>query len=121
MKIYTSCFGSLKNIPDTIIPVSIARFPPKWFAGAEIRDLAPSKKLLGQARSGRIDQAEYTTRYFAEIRERYSPETLVRQLARDFDDRDVVLLCFEKKGEFCHRRLVAAWLEDQLGIVVPEW
>ncbi len=26
-----------------------------------------------------------------------------------------------KKGEFCHRRLVARWLEENEGIIVPEW
>jgi hypothetical protein len=31
------------------------------------------------------------------------------------------LLCWEAPGKFCHRRLVAAWLEDALGIDVPEY
>lgn len=34
---------------------------------------------------------------------------------------DAILLCREKAGEFCHRRLVTAWLEESLGIEVPEW
>lgn len=33
---------------------------------------------------------------------------------------DVVLLCYEKPGQFCHRRLVAEWFEQELGLVVPE-
>jgi hypothetical protein len=31
------------------------------------------------------------------------------------------MLCWEAPGEFCHRRLVAEWLEGELGIQVPEW
>jgi len=31
-----------------------------------------------------------------------------------------VLLCWELPGQFCHRRLVAEWLEKNLLIEVPE-
>lgn len=31
-----------------------------------------------------------------------------------------VLLCWEKSGAFCHRRLVAEWLEDAVGEKVQE-
>jgi hypothetical protein len=34
---------------------------------------------------------------------------------------EAVLLCWEKPGEGCHRRLVAEWFEASLGVVVPEW
>lgn len=34
--------------------------------------------------------------------------------------KNVVLLCFEPNNEFCHRQLVATWLERELGITVPE-
>jgi hypothetical protein len=31
------------------------------------------------------------------------------------------MLCWEKPGEGCHRRICAEWLETALGIVVPEF
>ena len=34
--------------------------------------------------------------------------------------KDVVLLCFEEENEFCHRHLVATWLERSLKIEVKE-
>jgi hypothetical protein len=41
---------------------------------------------------------------------------------RVYDDlRGKILLCWEPPGVFCHRRMVAEWLEHKLGIVVPEW
>jgi len=33
---------------------------------------------------------------------------------------DAILLCWESFNVRCHRRLVAEWLEEKLGIVVPE-
>jgi uncharacterized protein (DUF488 family) len=39
-----------------------------------------------------------------------------------FDDlgEDAILLCWEAPCQFCHRRLVAEWLEKHLGVNVPE-
>lgn len=42
------------------------------------------------------------------------------------DLKDCVLVCFESSNDlytgkkFCHRRMVAGWLEEKLGIEVPE-
>ena len=47
--------------------------------------------------------------------------------AKVYDDlKDCVLVCFESPKDlasgkkFCHRRMVAGWIETELGIVVPE-
>jgi hypothetical protein len=34
---------------------------------------------------------------------------------------DAILLCWESFNVRCHRRLVAEWLEEKLGITVPEF
>ena len=31
-----------------------------------------------------------------------------------------ILLCYEESYDFCHRHIVACWLEDELGMMVPE-
>ncbi len=36
------------------------------------------------------------------------------------DGRGLVLLCFEKPGVFCHRRVFADWWTEQTGQHVPE-
>ncbi len=40
------------------------------------------------------------------------------------DPHEPVLLCWERppfsETTWCHRRLVAAWLERELGLIVPE-
>jgi hypothetical protein len=47
---------------------------------------------------------------------------LLERIAEDHDGERLVLLCFENvhRGEFCHRRWLAEWIEDRYGIVVPE-
>ena len=120
MKIYTSYFGFLKKVPPEILPVSIARFSPKWFSGKEMKPLAPEKKLLWQAKGGKISEEEYTRRYMNQIQKLFDPIILYGKFVTDFGGKDIVLLCFEKKGEFCHRRLLAEWLEAGLAISIPE-
>ena len=41
-KIYTSYFGNLLKLREKgIKPISIALLPPRWYAGDELRELAP--------------------------------------------------------------------------------
>jgi len=41
---------------------------------------------------------------------------------RLYEDLDgSILLCWENSDQFCHRHIVAMWLEKNLGIEVPEW
>jgi len=73
-------------------------------------DLAPTKEIMHIE-----DEARYRERYFAEILSKLDPA----KVAAELDGK--ILLCFEKpNGEFCHRRMVAEWLHDALGIEVPE-
>ena len=46
-------------------------------------------------------------------------QEVLDEIIRFFGD-DATLLCFEKAGEFCHRRLVAEWIEKGTGVEVPE-
>ena len=56
-------------------------------------------------RGGSINTEEYRRRYLGLIEERW---TKVREWLDGLKaEKDVILLCFEKEGEFCHRRLVA--------------
>jgi hypothetical protein len=45
---------------------------------------------------------------------------VVEDLASMIIGPEIVLLCWEAPGEYCHRRLAGGWLENELGIVVPE-
>ena len=36
-------------------------------------------------------------------------------------EHDCVLLCYEKPGDFCHRHILANWLEENFGFKVEEF
>ena len=77
------------------------------------RPLNPRREMLS------LPPAEYDVLY-AEILAELDPAQVWADLHRLAGDAEPVLLFFEKDATGCHRRLVARWLERELGIEVPE-
>ena len=103
-KIYTGQYG-----------ISIAIYPPIDWSGARFPALEPNRKTFFAKKAEQINEEEYKNRYFQETLSKLDPKEIYDRL------QNYVLLCWEAPGEFCHRRLVAKWLENRLGIEVPEW
>ncbi len=121
IKITTSYFANIKNLTN---PVSIARSEPKWFLASfkippVYKKLAPSWSLIGKAKQGKIGLEEYTGIYYQDVLNRCEPLSVIRELTKLFG-KECTLICWERPGVFCHRRLVAKWLEENTGLVVPE-
>ena len=113
MKIYTGNFGNEKKYRAAgLQPVSIARFN-RWFSGPKALNLAPTPAMI------HLPEHEYTP-LFEEILDKLSPAETLEQLEKLSGGKDIVLLCYEKEGEFCHRHLVADWLANSLGIEIKE-
>lgn len=111
----TSYFGNLKDIE---VPLSISRFPPTWYTGPELKLLAPTPAMLKAIHDGGSVH-DYTMEYCLRVLDHLDPKELYDAITDEYSD-EVVLLCFEKPGEFCHRRIVAKWFETSLKIQVPE-
>lgn len=101
--IYTSYFSSRKW--ELTKGVSIARYVKFW-QGKTYPSLFPSQKLLSDYKNGLIDEKEYERRYVSETLSKLNPKEVYEAL----DGK--VLLCYEKTGDFCHRHIVAKWLND---------
>lgn len=89
--------------------VSIALFAPWAYQGRRYPALAPRREMLT------MDEATYRVEY-QKILDNLDPRKVFEDLGED-----AILLCWEGSGEFCHRRLVAEWLEEHLGVMVPEF
>lgn len=107
---YYSTHGTNRNA------VAISVKPPEWYAGVTYPILAPTWDLVRAIKSGRITEREYTTEYLKLIKKRgASPYRTLADLGEN-----AILLCYEKPTDFCHRHIVATWIEAELGIKVPE-
>lgn len=118
MKNYTSYFANLKNIPANIVPISISRKPPKGYGGMEYKLLAPLNDLLSEWHRNH-NEADYRFK-FAKQLVSLDASRIVDVLNYISGGLDIVLVCYEKPEKFCHRHLVAEWLNKH-GYDVEEW
>lgn len=107
--IVTSYFAKYKKDNG----VSIALSPPSWFKGITFHELNPTWDMLVKYKNDGDEQA-YREAYHTLILSKLDPQQVFDKL------NGKVLLCWEKAGVFCHRRIVAEWLSTALNIDVPE-
>ena len=118
MKIYTSYFANLKKLQESgIVPIGIALYPPKWFKGHFIKQLAPYSYMLSDS----ITEEKYIRLYKEGVLRHLSASNIKSHIERLAKDCDVALLCYEKPEDFCHRHIVADWLRENTGIEVTEF
>jgi hypothetical protein len=55
--------------------------------------------------------------YRAQVLDKLDPMRVITDLGGD----NIVMVCWEAPGEFCHRRVVAAWLRKHTGVLVEEF
>lgn len=113
----TSNFFSIKLTKDMDL-VSIAGLSPK-----EIREkfpkmrrydlLIPPKQLVLDYKSGKINKHEYTKIYQKQLNN-LDPCKVYEDL------KDSIILCWEPPWRFCHRNLIAKWLNNSLGLNIKE-
>lgn len=130
VKIITSYFAKVDTLKQhCIVPVSIARFQPKWLIGDNalpvVDCLAPTKDILRDRKQFGLSDAQYTARFYNEVLSKLDATVIASQLTeyskRYGNNWTIALCCYERPGQFCHRRLVAEWLQRELGIEVPEF
>ena len=114
---YTGYFGKVKSYPKDkgYKYISIARFNKFW-TGETYPKLFPSTEII------KIENEElYTKLYYEKVLSKLDPKQVYTELGEN-----AILLCYEKwadikaKKTFCHRRIVAKWLTENLGIKVTE-
>ena len=122
--IYTSYFGKLKSLPDRIVPVSICGKAPTWYNGLQYKKLAPKYEFFIKWKETG-DNAYYVKCFKDQVLGNLTATDVILDLSRlsysfNIGEKDICLVCYEKPEDFCHRHLVAEWLNDN-GIRCEEW
>ena len=126
MKVFTSYYGNVTNLlKNGCVPVGISCFKPGWFNWYNLTYVAPSADLLRRYKNGTTDKDGYIHEFKQMLLNRdakrfvFNLQKIVEQYGEGY--KDVAIICYEKPGQFCHRHLVAEWLEEQCGIRVDEF
>lgn len=117
--IYTSYYGNIKNIPDNIYKIAISLKIPFGMNLYNCKELCPTLEILSSYKDGIIDENGYE-KLFNENLNKLNPFLLIKKLYSIAGGNDIVLLCYEKPNDFCHRHLVTNWL-NSYGFCVNEY
>jgi hypothetical protein len=100
--------------------ISIARYAPRNTPAGyrTFRALAPGEWF------NKVPKDRYRELYTRDVLGVLDPKTTVDALEALAGEAEPVLLCWERppftEDNWCHRRMVAEWFADTLGLSVPE-
>jgi len=107
--IYTGYFEQLSfYVGQGLTPICIAGYPPEGFTGIRFRTMAPKKIWWREWHEKHLSNDWYEQKYNETVLKKLDPLETAKKLQSY--GQNVVLLCWEKPPEFCHRHLVAKWM-----------
>lgn len=113
--------GKYENcITDMGISISGDRGKLVGYKGESFPTLAPKLGFWKEWHNniGIIDEKTnndfYIIEYYRQVLSKLNPREVLEYL------KNRIMMCYEDPNLFCHRHIVAAWLETELGITVPE-
>jgi uncharacterized protein YeaO (DUF488 family) len=115
MKIFTSYYAKIPKLQEAdIIIISISLGNPRWTNILyKMKELAPTGENLKIGRAG--DTQTYTKNFkeMLSLLNKDDIKTRLKEISQENDGMDVALCCYETPKSFCHRYLVAEWLEGE--------
>ena len=124
---YTGYFAKLKYYEEQgLIPIAICGGIPDWYKGLWYKKLAPKWSFFNEWKNGiehKGDNEYYIQHFNEEVLKNKNPSEIEKELKtlakRRISDK-IILLCYEKPSDFCHRHLVSDWF-NQNGISCQEF
>ena len=116
----TGCF---KQVSDghTNGYVSISLYPSKnEFVKYEYKSLAPNWKLIENLNKKKITEDQFIKSYEDQLVS-LSANKVYEDLVNLVSGFEPIIMTNISKKKFCHRHLVAEWLENELGIIIEEY
>lgn len=107
--IRTSYYSKVENFTGI---VKIGIFRTSTYYVPTIEELYPTWDIINEYKqSGNVER--FTSRYINEVLSNTSVDMVmskIRRICAEQRSYNVVLLCYEGKGKFCHRLIVSEWL-----------
>lgn len=118
--ICTSYYAKATRYPDTF-RIAISRTIPSWFTpDCQLTWLAPTWEMLARYKETG-DSNEYTRKYLNILLDKDNTlRYLVERLIAKERKQNVLLLCWEASGKFCHRRLLADYMNVRFNMNIVE-
>ena len=118
MEIFTGSYDACKK--GNLISISGDLGKRASFTGKSIKEFAPKRKFwdVWHNNIGKISEEDNTRYYIEEYYKQVLSKIDVMELLKY--EQKPVLLCYEKSSEFCHRHVLAEYINIVYGIEVKE-
>lgn len=114
MKIYTSYYSKVSRLDTSdYLLVCVSNTSPEWFDKKLYKidsNVYPDWTTINHYKSGEITRDQFRALYVRKISGQTQPEFIYQELenlGRIYDKENIVLLCWEKDSQACHRTMLA--------------
>ena len=117
-RIFTGNYEECKA--GNLISISWDRGKSVGFDGKIIPEFAPKKAFWDAWRNniGKIPEEENTRYYIEEYYKQVLSKINIEELLKN--EKSPILLCYEKGQQFCHRHVLAEYIEMKYGVKVTD-
>ena len=126
----TSYYARFSRLPkeekDRYMPILISTSLPKWFLDREeyymeYKPLAPSSDNVFKLKNNNMSQEDFINAYIDKLKE-LDLERILEDMYdfEGFTDTEIVLLCYEKSTDFCHRHVLREYLNENFNTNITE-
>ena len=117
--IYSSYYAKVRSLDVTdAMLVQVSNTKPQWFQ-QEILNVAnltaPDWSLINRYKSGEINFEQFGEQYIQSLNQKMKRDEFVSKLtevAEENNYKTIILLCYEKSLNECHRKFLCEWLQD---------
>ena len=117
-RIFTGNYEECKA--GNLISISKDKGKDAGFKGKAILEFAPKEEFFRVYKNniGKIPEEENAKYYIEQYYEKILSKINVEELLKD--EKDPILLCYEKGQQFCHRHVLAEYIEMTYGVKVRD-
>ena len=114
--IYTSYYGNAKNLKGFIISISNSepfKVQGKWY------DVVPEWNIVSNYKKDKNEES-FREKYIEQL-ESFDLSDEIEQIKEVSKSNDIYLVCYEKPNDFCHRHILADWLNEKYNLNIKEF
>ena len=118
--IYTGYYAKIKEYEQNgLITVGISGKIPDGFSGIRYQKLAPKYDWWHEWHDKKLSNEWFKEKFYETVLNQLDSASVVKEL-QDLGE-NIVLLCYETPEKFCHRHLVAEWLNKKQKLNICEF
>ena len=120
-KVFTGYFALTDQYKENGLNIcSIARVTPAQILCNRLPLFAPPQDLLSDYKNAGLSDEDYKKRYLDHL-DKIDVKSELIKMSEWLGENGIVLLCYEAPPEFCHRNLLAEYLNEKYALNIREF